>query len=395
MVTKRPRRIRLLVLVLTAVVLHGAHTRAVAQQSVNAVTDGHPLWEADLKQFGYVGFPRKQMRPLRASVEFTDSEHLAVGWVTPDTNQTNQRSFPRWAEPAHLHVVLLDANSGRKKYDKEWVTAYTATPAFYGLGDGRLVICAGNSLQLLSPTLEVLREQELPNKARCSEFWFQASPSRQSLLLSDFSEHTRKLQFVHSDTLQTLARWTEAVREASSGQTVSVSDRLLAGYCGEPHQICLRPLDGEWHPFDLSGLNTRMADQVRIPASFVNDKVLMIGANPAAVANIDGTKLFNINLPKQHYVLLPTSAKGGDSFAVVEARLRGIRSEPLDMYPFQSDDRALVYGVTSGKQEFSLKLRGTSPWSPWRIHHTFLALSPDGTCLAVISDGVLRAYRVP
>ncbi len=393
MVTKRPRRIRLLVLVLTAVVLHGLHTRAVAQQSVDAVTDGHPLWEADLKQFGYVAFPRKQMRPLRPSAEFTDSEHLAVGWVTPDTNQ--QANFPRWGEPAHLHVVLLDASSGRKKYDKEWVTSYTATVPLYGLGDGRLVICAGNSLQLLSPTLDVLREQELPNKARCSQFSFQASPSRQTLLLSYFSEHSRELQLVHSDTLQTLTRWTEAIREASSGQTVSVSDRLLAGYCGDPHQICLRPLDGKWHPFDLSGLNTRMADHVRIPTSFLNDKVLMIGANPAAVANIEGTKLFNIKLPRRHYVLLPTSAKGGNRFAVVEARLRGIRSEPLDMYPFQSDDRALVYGVTSGKQEFSLKLQGTSPWSPWRIHDTFLALSPDGTCLAVISDGVLRAYRIP
>ena len=389
------RCIRPVMLILAAVVIaSGLHTWAVELQPAHSVTERRPLWEVDLKQFGYLAFQRKQMRPLRPSAEFTDTEHVAVGWVSPDTNQSNKQTYPRWGGAAHLHVVLLDAKSGRKEYDTEWPTSYTATAPFYGLADGRLVICADNSLQLLSPTFDVLRQEQLPNKAACSKFILKSSPSRQTLLLSSVSEHIRQLQLLHTDTFQRIRSWTETLGDASNGETVSISDSLMAGYCGRPRQLCLREFDGTWHPFEPGGVNTRMADRERIPTSFVENKILVIGTNPAVVANVDGARLFNIELPKRHYLLLPISATGGNRFAVIEGRLRGVRSEPLDMYPFQANDRALVYSIKTGKQEFSLKIQGTSPWTPWHIREAFLALSPDGVHLAVISEGVLRAYHL-
>ena len=64
------RCIRPVMLILAAVVIAcGLHTWAVALQPAHSVTKRRPLWEVDLKQFGYLAFPRKQMRPLRPSAE--------------------------------------------------------------------------------------------------------------------------------------------------------------------------------------------------------------------------------------------------------------------------------------------------------------------------------------
>jgi hypothetical protein len=80
---------------------------------------------------------------------------------------------------------------------------------------------------------------------------------------------------------------------------------------------------------------------------------------------------------------------------MIEDRFRGIRSEPLDMYPFTANDQASVYSIKDRRGIFSIKLKGTSPWTPWDIHDNYLALSPDGTSLAVLSDGVLKLYQLP
>ena len=71
---------------------------------------------------------------------------------------------------------------------------------------------------------------------------------------------------------------------------------------------------------------------------------------------------------------------------IVEGRLRGVKNENLDMYPFYADDRADVYGIKDHHSDFTLKLQGTSPWTPWHIIENVLALSPDGGRLVLISD---------
>lgn len=133
----------------------------------------------------------------------------------------------------------------------------------------------------------------------------------------------------------------------------------------------------------------------RAPASFINDEVLAIQVKVTTVATVRGDVLFQNTLPKGHYFLRPIPSAGGERFALKEERLRGLRSEPLDMYPFQSDDRVIVYSIEDSHAIFSLKLRGTSPWSPWSIHDNSVALSPDGTSLALLSDGLLQTYAIP
>jgi hypothetical protein len=347
-----------------------------------------PLWQVDLRQFGYERFPRRAVRPIRLFVDFSDNNHLAVAWISPDTNKSTQRKEPTRGEPAHLHLVLLDAKTGQKQDQKEWPTPYM-NPILVGISDGKVLICTESSLHLLSATLDVVQEKELPSHADCAKTCFQASPSRRTLLIS--SAQNRQVNVMDAATFRILFSWTEEGKAPISHTIASISDHWLVGYCGEPTELCVRRFDEPWHPFRAIGVDTRM----RVPATFITDEVLVIKGKSTTVAAVDGTILFQIPSPKEHYSYRPSvPSSGGERFAVLEGRLRGIRSEPLDMYPFYADDRAIVYDVKDQHSDFSLKLQGTSPWTPWHIIDNTLGLSPDGRSLAVISDGVLQLYAV-
>jgi hypothetical protein len=383
--------------VLVGVVLGVCGMRAQAREPKPTSANDRPLWEIDLRQFGYERWLRRSTRPLPLVVDFTDIDHLAVGWIRPDGASVAGRNDTYGPEPAHLNVVILDAKTGQKQSRTEWPTSarYFSAPLFFGIPDGRLLICSDNVLRLLSPTLEVVREQELPDRASCVNVAFQHSPSRRTLLVSILSEHSRRMELLDVGTLAVLSSWTEE-RAASAPfrGILSISDHWLAGYCGEPNELCLRRFDKGWQPFP-NGFDAQMDKGQHIPVSFVSDEILVVERKTTGIVAVDGTVLFRIAPPEKHFLLLPATSAGGARFALIEDRFRGLKSEPLDMYPFGANDRALVYGIKDRRSIFSLKLKGTSPWTPWDVHDNYLALSPNGTHLAVLSDGVLKIYRLP
>jgi hypothetical protein len=198
-----------------------------------------------------------------------------------------------------------------------------------------------------------------------------------------------------TETFKVLSSWTEQ-RDVGDATIPSISDHWLLGYCGEPTELCVRRLDENWHPLHVAGVQTGTTDRRRVPASFVNDEVLAIRSKVTTLATVDGKMLFQISPEdKRLFGSPPVPSSGGESFVIFEGRLRGIKSVPLDMYPFYADDRAEVYSVKDHHSVLSVKLRGTSPWTPWHSIHNVVALSPDGASLVLVSDGVLELFAVP
>jgi hypothetical protein len=86
-----------------------------------------------------------------------------------------------------------------------------------------------------------------------------------------------------------------------------------------------------------------------------------------------------------------SASHGGDYFGVVEERLRGLKSEALDMYPFPSPEQFVVYRISDQRQVFRVKVEGISPWFPKNVIEKF-AISPKGDLVAIMTNGVIRAY---
>ena len=365
--------------------------RAWAQESATA---NHPLWKTDLRQFGYQKFSSQSVKYMRLAVDFADDEHVAVAWISPDATKLSESKGPKLGDPAHLHVVILDGRTGRKQNQKDWSAGYSSLPFLRGTANG-LLICTGNSLRLVSPALDVVREEELPDHGICASTMLQLSPSRRRSLLTIHGEEIHQ-ELLNAETLATISAWTEP-RGEHPDHAIAFSDSWLAGYCGEPSEICVRQSrQEEWRPLRSKGLDTRMEKGWHERASFLSDELLAITqSSTTTIATIGGEVMFQIKSPKGHFLVTPIPSGGGERFAVIEYRLRGLRSEPLDMYPSRADDRMFVYSIKDRGAVFSLKLEGMSPWMPWNAHINSVALPPKGTSLAVLSDALLTVYGLP
>jgi hypothetical protein len=351
-----------------------------------------PVLEIDLGKFGYD--TSSSTKRLPKFVDFTSVNQLALSWLTFDDPSVAQNTGPLTARPAHLHVLVLDALTGRKLGLQEWSTPSTAV-RFLGVRDGKFLTCTGNVLRLFSPSFEVIREETLPSDRACfnpflSEGWG-LTPSRRYLLLSSFSAQSYRNSLFDLDTFVAVANWTEKRR------TNDISDHWLVACCGQQGEVCIRGMDqSTWQPFQSDGLDKQMNDFKLKSPLFVNDRTLVIEAgNEMAVVEVDGKVLFHARLPKKRSFGRPVRSSGGERFAIIENRLRGLTNETLDMYAFPSNDRIVVYSIPDRRAIYAVKVKGASPWAPWEIHRNQVALSPDGVLLAVASDSVLRVYRLP
>jgi hypothetical protein len=377
-----------MVLVATVLVFLGT---ALAQKPNPLFSNDKPLFEVDVRKFGYEKYSDKKfVRPIQILLDFTDASHLALAWALPASESAAKKAGQSSLRPAHLHVLLLDTKAGSKSGEGQW-SMPSRFFSFFGLRDGKFLTCTGNTLRLFSATFEVVHEETLSGDISCSHFGpaFGISPSRRSLLLSRVWKGSRQMELRDAETFAVVSKWIE-----KSETTTGISDRWIVGLCGQPPSPCLRDIEQSWRPLHVPWKNGPEYFSRAGPAEFANNDTLIVEGKLFAVATVQGALLFSADLPKDRFV---TSVRpsGGDRFAAIESRMRGLKIEPLDMYPFRSDDSVVVYSISGGRAIYKLKLEGTSPWTPWAIHANDIAVSPDGTLLAIVSEGILKVYGLP
>jgi hypothetical protein len=242
--------------------------------------------------------------------------------------------------------------------------------------------------------LAVVQTTDLPDGTTCRFLgagFQQVSPSRKSLALLSIVSESRQVEVLDVESFAAKAKWTD--KAVFRG----ISDHWITGYCGKPQDLCLRGIDTSWQPYSLgeSSAGVQGAQRMRKSSYFVGDEKLVVEiGSEMSIATVQGKILFTARLPKGRFYAAVAS-RGGDRFAVVENELRGLRSQPLDMYPFQSNKRVLVFSVSEQRAIYAVGVKGTSPWSPWAIHANQTAISPDGTILALFRDTTLRLFRLP
>lgn len=330
---------------------------------------------------------------VRTFLDFTDANNIAFAWlVADDYPKLVKTKDPPVPEPAHLHALILDAATGQEKWRQDWATPYYPT-FFQTIRDGKFLVCTENTLRLFSSNFELVREKALPGNITCnSPLGGSVSPSRRSLLLaSDYRSQNRTYAILDTETLTAVASWDDSTPFGVS----ATSDTWQVGRCDNSGNICVGQMGRSWRP--LSSANANAGKNVGYQqANFIGDMIFTTAiGNEMRVTTVEGTVLFQLTLPNRQSFELPTVSANFERFAVIVDHLRGLQSETLDMYPFHSNDRVLVYSVKDGRAIFALKLNGDSPWPFVPQHENQIALSPGGDRIAVFSDSILRVYRLP
>ncbi len=177
------------------------------------------------------------------------------------------------------------------------------------------------------------------------------------------------------------------------------ADRFFLAETWQParlRKLYIRETGGAWNSY------TPTHDSPAVRAlGFANDDTLVTMYGGKLVAQtVEGTEFFESAMPE--HGLFPSSwstsatSTKGDRFAVILGRMRGLRSEPLDMNPFWSEDRVTVYSTPQKGAIFAVKQKGPSPWPIDRYPAwNRIALSPNGLLLAISSNEGVRVYAVP
>jgi hypothetical protein len=347
------------------------------------------LLEIDLRKYGFTPLV-SGMRDF-LSLDFVDDNHLVFAWTTLDNPAGDKKKKVKiFAVPSHLHAIFLDAHTGQKQDQRQWPSS-SFSASLHSVGEGKLLTCTGNAVRLLSREFETLREQVLTGPNPCVQL--QVSPSRRSFSIADGPEMDSSQTLMDSETFVPRAKWNTDVKN------VTFTDTLLVGNSSsENNQLRIRKLDKPWEPLHFAAMEQPPQPSRPEPAFFVGDSTLLIGSGKElSIVSVDGAVLFRINPPDKLFVGSRVTSIGGETFAIREMKMRGLKNEILDMYPFASDDTLVVCSLSARRAIYSIKLKGISPWPTWTPHDykNQLALSPTGKLLAIVSDGILKVYQIP
>jgi hypothetical protein len=365
---------------IAGLLLAGSVSNSHAQPQDAVLGAERPLLEMDLRSYGY----KSHLSGTRDywSVAFVDNDELVLGWTTFDDTDVGKKAGNLGAAPSHLHAVVLNARTGQKRIVRDWAVS-TFYANIYPVAKGEFLICTGNAIRLFSQDFDLVRELTLSRFDPCTANEF--SPSGRSFSIDSGSAKQSQWSVMKLESFTPVTTW------SNDASNVHFSDTLLVGNCAPNGELCARKFDTSWAPFAFSG-----ADRETRVRGFVDDSTLVLTTlSGLAVVTTDGNPLFHVNLESRQSIGETAFSSGGQRFAVVQMRMRGVTNEILDMYAFPSDDQVIVYGLPERKAIYARKVKGTSPWPPFTEHRNRLAISLDGALLAVLDDGILSVYQLP
>ena len=398
---RRCKQIALVAVLILAATAAASSQSTLPKFSEPSPTKDRPILELDLHRFAGANWNLKDDEragaTLESAIEFAGNDLISWEWTTRDEASLRVKpGTPIQSHPLHHHAVVLSAMTGEKKAEQDfYAPLYSAY--FRAVREGNFLACVENKMRIFSSGFELLREQDLPAPYNCAFLLnseqSRVSPSRDSMLVSNRSGKGAPITILDTSTLVVISQR----NEDRSASITSISDHWLAGQCGNSWGVCMRTMDGPWKAFSYTGPENQDATQVLGRAYFLNDDTVVIcRMNEIAVAKVDGSVLLLSNLPKDISCekSLPATSIDGSRFAIMENKeLKA--DEFFDMGPFWTEDKIVVYDISDRRAVFAVKVNGTGQWAWSSTHSNEFALSPDGDRLAVVSDGILRIYKLP
>jgi hypothetical protein len=344
--------------------------------------NGVPVWTIDLADSGYQSDDSTRDRYLdlqsaNEGVAFSDTNTLVAYFVTKaQVPEFSNRKDAKLGSPFRLRAVFGDIPSRKIKSKNDWPTR-TFPSWLMPTADGKLIIRTGESLQLYSSELALVKERSLEASGQRFESWqVKGSPSGRVLWL-DHEDGPSKIEVLDATTLRTLSSW----EEEALGSWFSASDYAIAKLPADsPQKVIIKNIGGSWRVL----YHAKDAVCASAP-TFVDDEMLITGpCGSVGLISTSGQILMKDKVPKgEHLEEQVASSRNGNMAAVSLMRTKG---GAFDTSIRRSATAVLVYDI----QHRNAVLRVDVNPLPKSSYH--FALSPDGAWLAVMTDSIVKVY---
>jgi hypothetical protein len=367
----------------------GAGERSVGQQVASIRTK----WEVDLRAviggapLGVIaGHGHETHGKPRTSLWFLDNDTIIASFVTREGEPSVSVRGDSNSLPLRLRVVILDADKGRIIATRAWPTE-SRIAGIVAAHDDQFVAQTANVLTSYSSALNELKKLKLPPTDDPLDWSAHSSPTGKSVLFVTTDLQTSSAvqwAFVNTDDLKLVRLWDEV----QSGW-VGISDTNIAmATCvwlrGCESTIQVRTLNSEWKTVaSASGHNEP-------PPQFVTDDQFFLWANPARLIGVNGTTIFAEAIPARRCWWGSVYASSqGQRFIVPFCRQTG-HVESLDLSGREELKEILVYDAPFRGVSRRLEVKGKKT-----IGFSLVALSPDGSKLAVLNGQSVRVFDLP
>jgi hypothetical protein len=317
----------------------------------------------------------------RAGVFFLDSDRVVVYGVLHDPHQLSSRATPESSSPFRLHVWILDAESGQVISTKEWGTRLHDS-AVHGVVGG-ILVKTGTIVNVFSKdfssktalTLNVAPDEELDAKV---------SPSGKTILLEVINQRDNlsRMWIIDGETLRVRSSWKQSPPLFHS---YSISDETIAAVDFANHSIVTSRFGSTtWKKVgDPSGLCWSMNTPVLVSNSIVYgcDKLIRVGDDGSTQL----TEAFAANQSPSGGAVVAQKT----SVVAVPLQTISIARHFLSESTRKVIERDIVVYDVQGMRRLS-----TINIEPLPMFSLSVALSPDGSKIAVLDDRRVTLYRV-
>lgn len=358
-------------------------------------------WTSDLRPV-IEGEPLGQMFGLKREIQskpttslwFLDDGTVVATYVTREDSRPvlSGRSGSDPKEPLRLRAIFLDADTGKIRSTQAWPSE-SRLARIVAADDGKLVVQSGATLTLRSSDGKELNTLSLPPPPQNLNGWnAHPSPTGKSILFEDCDWRTISLNswiLVSADDLKIIRSW-----KVEQTGPVGISDSTIAMmacvfsdvYHCEPN-LKVMGLATDWRiiaPIEKSGW---------IPdPHFVNDDTLFLSGTPWKLMQSDGKVILSENAPFRGG--RPVLSAGERRFIVPFFKSKG-GVAALDIGAHGELTAISVYDAPFRERSYLLEVKGAKIRSFSSKSVARLALSPDGSKLAILGGESIYVFQLP
>jgi hypothetical protein len=321
----------------------------------------------------------------RAGVVFLNNEELIIHEVNQDLQQLSSRESPAISSPFRLHLLVLDANTGKTGFEKDWGTRVHDSSV--QVTTGGVLIKTGEIVKLYSS--DFIKAREVPVDLDTSHKYFtKVSASGKTIAIShviqseqtDFLSH---IDVIDANTLSLRRSWEERPPVYSA---FSISDkRISIGYSNGRVVAIADFGSSEWNTILNNSKSKCLADN----PSLVSDDTIV-------VRNC-GKELLLWTAKQGFSSLGPLGGRMSEKMAVSRTgRFVAVSLDTVETKRHLLSEttvrltsmRVAVYDLALKKAVFTVNV------DPLPMNDYDFALSPDGSKLAILNDRKLSVHSV-